>query len=238
MQNILQNFTNFLESDKPIYQAEETHISKKRLTKLERDKFSLDNHLKEVLIGNILGDVYMRRFSKESNTRIIFRQGANNSKYLFHLFDLFENFTLKRPSVTTIINKETNKSRDNISFSTLALPCFNEFYELFYLNGKKTVPKDIANYLTNVSLAYWIMDDGGFTGNGLKLYTNAFQIEELSLLIEALKTNFSLIATINKTSIANQYTLYFSKNQMPLIRNLVKNHMHPSMLYKLNTDES
>jgi hypothetical protein len=79
------------------------------------------------------------------------------------------------------------------------------------------------------------MDDGGFTGSGLKLYTNAFQIEELFLLIGALKINFSLIATINKTSIPNQYTLYLSKDQMPLIINLVKNHMHPSMLYKLNT---
>lgn len=144
-------FTDSLESDKSISQV---HDTKKRLTKLERDKFHLDSHLKEILIGNILGDVYMRRFSKKSNTRIIFRQGSKNSDYLFHLFDLFEKFTLKRPSVTTILNKETNKSRSNISFATLALPCFNEFYELFYINGKKVVPKDIANYLTNISLAY------------------------------------------------------------------------------------
>jgi hypothetical protein len=26
-------------------------------------------------------------------------------------------------------------------------------------------------------LAYWIMDDGGFTGSGLKLFTNAYNIE-------------------------------------------------------------
>jgi hypothetical protein len=49
--------------------------------------------------------------------------------------------------------------------------------------------------------------------------------EELFLLIEALKINFSLMATINKTSIPNQYTLYLSKDQMPLIINLVKNHI-------------
>ena len=30
------------------------------------------------------------------------------------------------------------------------------------------------------------MDDGGFTGHGLKLYTNAFNVEELQLLIKAL----------------------------------------------------
>ena len=52
------------------------------------------------------------------------------------------------------------------------------------------------------------MDDGGYTGNGLKLYTNAFRIEDLDLLIEALNKNFGLIATVNKTYINNQNTLY------------------------------
>ena len=78
------------------------------------------------------------------------------------------------------------------------------------------------------------MDDGGFTGSGLKLYTNAFKIEDLNLLIEALKINFGLIATINKTFINNQFTLYISKNQLPLVIDLVTKYMHPSMLYKLN----
>ena len=78
------------------------------------------------------------------------------------------------------------------------------------------------------------MDDGGFTGNGLKLYTNAFKIEDINLLKKTLKINFGLIATINKTSINNQYTLYISKNQLSLVVDQVTKYMHPSMLYKLN----
>jgi hypothetical protein len=78
------------------------------------------------------------------------------------------------------------------------------------------------------------MDDGGYTGNGLKLYTNAFKIEDLNLLIESLDKNFGLKATINKTSIKNQHTLYLSKSQLPLVIELVEEYMHPSMLYKLN----
>ena len=52
------------------------------------------------------------------------------------------------------------------------------------------------------------MDDGGFTGNGLNLYTNAFILEELHLLIKALDQNLGLKGTLNKTSINNQDTLY------------------------------
>lgn len=80
------------------------------------------------------------------------------------------------------------------------------------------------------------MDD--FSGSGVKLCTNAFNIDELKLLVEALDQNFSLKATTNKTSfplgLENQFTLYISKNQLPLLTNLVKEHIQPSMLYKLN----
>jgi hypothetical protein len=122
-----------------------------------------------------------------------------------------------------------------MSFSTLALPCFNEFYKSFYLEGKKIVPNNISEFITPVSLAYWIMDDGSFTGSGIKLHTNAFTIEELKVLIEALNMNFSFKASINVSNRDKaQYTLYISKNQLQLVRDLVIDHMHEDMMYKLN----
>jgi hypothetical protein len=129
-------------------------ILKKRLNKLERSNFKLDETLKQVLIGNILGDVYMRRFSVNSNTRIIFRQGSVNTDYLLHLYELFKEYSLKSPSITTIVDKDSKKSRSNLSFSTMALPCFNEYYDLFYLEGNKRVPLNISKHLTRISLAY------------------------------------------------------------------------------------
>jgi hypothetical protein len=182
----------------------------------------------------------MRRFSVNANTRVIFRQGSVNTEYLLHLYELFKKYSLKSPSITYILDKDTKKSRYNLSFATMALPCFNEFYNLFYLEGNKRVPLNISKYLTKReawSLAYWIMDDGGFTGARLKLYTNAYKIEDLNLLIEALDKNFGLKATINKTSIDKQYTLYISKTQLPLVIDLCasrEKYMHPTMLYKLN----
>jgi len=171
--------------------------SVKRISKTERSKFKLDFYLKQILIGNILGDVYRRRFSEKANVRIIFRQGYINASYLLHLYNLFQEFVLTPPSVSTVTDKNTGKIRYNLSFATLALPCFNELYESFYLEGKKIIPNNISDLLTEVSLAYWIMDDGSFTGSGLKLYTNAFSLEELNLLVEALDKNFSIKASVN-----------------------------------------
>jgi hypothetical protein len=33
-------------------------------------------------------------------------------------------------------------------------PIFNEFYDLFYKDGKKIIPKNIGELLTPISLAY------------------------------------------------------------------------------------
>jgi hypothetical protein len=90
-----------------------------------------------VLVGNILGDVYMRRFSSNSNVRIVFRQGSKNTSYLLHLYSLFQEFVSTSPSISKIKDKETGKFKYNISFVTLALPCFNELYESFDCEGKK-----------------------------------------------------------------------------------------------------
>jgi hypothetical protein len=127
---------------------------KKRFNNIERSNFILDDYLKQVLVGNILGDVYMRKFSEKANARIIFRQGSKNAEYLLHLYSIFQHFVLTPPSITTIIDKKTGKIRQNLSFATLALPCFNELYKSFYFKGKKVIPTNIANYLTSVSLAY------------------------------------------------------------------------------------
>jgi len=208
---------------------------KKRISNEERAKFQLDPFLKQVLVGNILGDVYLRKVSPKANVRLVFRQGSVNSSYLFHLYNLFQEFVTTPPSVSEVVDKKTGKSRFNLSFTTLALPCFNEIYETFYLDGKKIIPNNIAEYLTRVSLAFWIMDDGSFTGSGLKLHTNAFTLEELNLLIEALNKNFSIKATINISNREKaQYTLYISKSQLQLVIDLVKDHMHEDMMYKLN----
>ena len=61
-------------------------LQQKRLTNLERSNITLDDNLEQVLVGNILGDVYMRRFSTKANTRIVFRQGSINAAYLLHLY--------------------------------------------------------------------------------------------------------------------------------------------------------
>ena len=88
-------------------------------------------------MGIILGDVYMRIFSTKANTIIVFRQGSINAAYLLQIYSLYQKFVNTPPSVTSITDSATGKTRYNLNLTTLALPCFNQLYEKFYVNGKK-----------------------------------------------------------------------------------------------------
>jgi LAGLIDADG DNA endonuclease family len=79
------------------------------------------------------------------------------------------------------------------------------------------------------------MDDGTYTGAGIKLYTNAYTLEEVKLLITALKKNFNINSTIHNDNIEKkQYSIY--KSQIPLVKSLVKNYIILEMKYKLGKD--
>lgn len=45
-----------------------------------------------------------------------------------------------------------------------------------------------------VSLAYWICDDGTYTGSGLRLCTHAFSINDLERLIQVLDIKLGIKA--------------------------------------------
>jgi LAGLIDADG DNA endonuclease family len=83
------------------------------------------------------------------------------------------------PKVRITVGHRTREVR---SVFTYSLPCFNELFDLFYLDGKKIVPSNIAELLTPLGLAYWICDDGGRYRNTVRLATDGFTLEEVNLL--------------------------------------------------------
>jgi len=75
-----------------------------------------------------------------------------------------------RPHTARIGSKEYQQIR----FQTRSLAVFNQFHDLFYLNGVKVIPAIIVELLTPRALAFWAMDDGTrhSTGYGFYLCTH------------------------------------------------------------------
>jgi hypothetical protein len=129
---------------------------RKRLKKTERESFFLNDYLKEILVGLLLGDLFGRK--KGAYVNFIFKQGLTQQDYLNHLYSNFKNFTASAPKIVkNSPHPKNGKCYNSITFYTYSLPCFNELYNLFYVSlrsSKKVIPINIFYLLTPVSLAY------------------------------------------------------------------------------------
>lgn len=72
----------------------------------------------------------------------------------------------------------------------------------------KRVPLNIADYLSPLALALWIMDDGGRVGYGLKLATNSFTFEDTTRLSLVLSELYGIKSSVQKAGVPNQYHIY------------------------------
>lgn len=123
--------------------------------RLERGKIILPQNLKDILVGLILGDLYMQKSNKSINPNLQFEQGIVNKDYLFHLYDLFKDYCKPEPKISERKpDSRTNKIYSRVRFNTYHLPCFNELYDLFYVEGKKGIPLNIEELITPIGLAY------------------------------------------------------------------------------------
>lgn len=192
---------------------------------------SVEGYLEQVIIGNILGDAWMERKSKTGNARLRYQQ--TSPKHRARLYYVWQFYALWCNGFATLItrfDKRSDTVRYVLMFSTRAIPFFTFYYDLFYVNGVKTIPVNIADYLTSVSLAFWIMDDGHING-GLVLNTQGFTVDGVNLLVSALNTNFGLNSYMRYEAMLP--VIYIPKKDMDNVRSLVMPHMHASTYYKL-----
>jgi hypothetical protein len=201
---------------------------------VEKEAFSLSQELKDIAIGLLLGDLYARKQKLGVNACLAFRQGIVHEDYLNHLYEKFQYFCPQGPKIQTPKpDIRTGKVYRSIWFNTFSLPCFNELYKLFYFEGKKVIPLNIAELLTPLSLCYWICDDGGFNKvyGSLILSTQSFSLQEVNLLINVLNSKWNLNCTINKKG--SHFVIRIPSKSLPILQNLLKDIMPTMMKHKI-----
>lgn len=200
-----------------------------------------------VLVGCLLGDAYANQ-TKVNGTSFRFKQSVRHRDYLFFLYKFFFErgyctSTGPREYKTTLVNTNKNSSKTYYGneFDLFTFSSLNWLYELFYEGKVKVIKSELINYLTPMSLAFLIMDDGGWVSGSksVRISTNNFTLQEVELLRDMFKTKFDLDCTIQLLSKKggnnpkDKYSLYIKVASLPRLRELVVPYMHPSMLYKL-----
>ncbi len=212
--------------------------SVKRLCKAEREAFELRVESKEgqALVGLILGDGWFLRNKSKlggfQNSRFCFSQSVVHSDYFYFVYKFFKSYCQGSPYQFNKFSKLTGPT-SGLRFNTMNLPCFNFYYDLFYKHGKKHIPFNIIEYLTPISLAFWIQDDGYYHKRDrlIGLCTDGFSESEVDLLMEALTKKLSLKCRKERKN--TRYRIIIVTSSMDKVKNMVLEHFDESMKYKL-----
>lgn len=207
-----------------------------------KKQLKLQKFQREILVGTLLGDASMIS-SKTSSYSIKFEQKLMAAEYVDHLYEMFQEFVGTPPRVRNITGGGAN-DRQSIWFRTYKHPSFKFYYDIFYpkLNKdeqkrcKKSVPKIIHRLLTSRALAYWFMDDGTFSKlhKSYTFSTHGFDLSDQKILVNALKVNFGINASIHKDG--SYYKLYIKSESKQIFVYLIRPFIHPYFNYKLGLD--
>lgn len=150
-----------------------------------------------ILIGSLLGDGHLERRKSTHNTSLQIMRAKNDEEYLKYQFSIFKNLCGKKEiSHKSYLDKRTNKTYSSVYFRTKRLQELNSFYDGWYQNKTKIVPKNLV--LNPEIIAIWFADDGSIrkiqNRYEITLATNSFSKQEVLFLIDKLysiyKENF------------------------------------------------
>lgn len=181
---------------------------------------------KEFIVGTMLGDGCIRKSGKIPRLCIVH---SKKFELYFHwkIAQLDKYFNLWREQI------HPRKNSTLLYSETLQHNGLIEFYNKFYINGKKIVPDNIEEYITPYGLAIWFMDDGTLNNpSNQRIHTNSFKYEDQVKLQNLLKINFDLECKI-LTRKDGQHILSFNSKNSKKMTEIIRPYVIPSMTYKL-----
>ena len=87
----------------------------------------------QVLVGTLLGDAHLRANKNKSKYQYVVLQSAHHKEYVFHLYEIFKNYTSQPPKEYTFKDKRfPGKIYTRWSFYTSYQECFRFYAHQFY----------------------------------------------------------------------------------------------------------
>lgn len=197
----------------------------------------MNSFQKQAVIGMVLGDSNLS-INNQTNGRLRFSQGEKQLNYLNHKIDILRNLCGKDKPYFNISGYNKN---NKIYYKSTKTSCeFYDLYNLFYKDGIKHID-NILNLISEVSLAYWIMDDGycyKYNSNigqrcQYTLNTQSFTKEENEILISFFKEKFNLEAKMIFDKRCKKYFLQFDVESSIKLSKIIRKYIPVCMDYKL-----
>lgn len=185
-----------------------------------------------LIIGSLLGNSYLDK--NEKGVRVVFIKCSGNVEYLMQYYNYLKALgfcKLKRPNLNKVIIKK-NKILYYWKANSYYLTQFEWLYEMFYKQNRKTIPSNLKEYLTPLSLSTWYLD------NTDKLYlcdNQSFDLnnENLNYIAQILKDKYN-ICTYQNLESKGKLAFYIEDKSLNNFSETVKPYIPSSLQYKLN----
>ncbi len=188
----------------------------------------------EVLLGGLLGDGALSPTRSGHGARFRIGHGQAQTAYADWKASLFGNLRVSR----------TTNDAGAVFHDVQPLPELAELRDAVYLGGKKVLSYEYLKRLTPLSLAIWYQDDASFTvrskglqrrtegGSGrVEICVEALERTSRVRLREHLADTWDVYADLRERG--GKAVLVFPTAESVKLQELIADHVHPSMAYKL-----
>ena len=198
-----------------------------------KENLSLNSRQLRILLGSLLGDAHLESQSRPEIARLKIEHSYKQKEYVDWLYKEFKEWVRNGPREKT--RRVWGKEYKKYCFTTLSHTDLGNIRKLFYENDKKIVPKELLeNYLDELSLAIWFMDDGSVKSKkhkGVFLNTQGFTLREVKKLQEILKENFSIESTTREDKNGEQ--IYLGSDSGEKFIDTTREYILPCFEYKI-----
>jgi recombination protein RecA len=192
----------------------------------------------QVVLGGLMGDGHLAPNPRgRAGVRFRIGHGVRQMEYADWKASLLGNI----PQTRSV------RATGAVHIDLMPLPELGELREVVYWgDGKKHLTWDYLKALTPLALAIWYMDDGSFalrskglqdrTRNGsgrAEICVEAFSQGSRERLLEHLRDHFGLEAKVAPRGKRGKAVLTFTADSTYRLHELIAEHVHPSMEYKL-----
>jgi hypothetical protein len=198
-----------------------------RMMKLTKKQIS-------VLIGTILGGGFLQK-TGEKNARLRLEHSQKQKDYVLWKGGIFGRLFQGSPNFLERIHPKSGKTYKYCRWQSSATPVLGKWRKYFYLNGKKIIPSDIREILTEpITLAVWYMDDGYFNkiDRNSYIYLGRITRAEAEILQKSINDNFGILTTIYDKK-NKGFALFFGVNETKKLHTIIHPFIIPSLHYKL-----
>lgn len=175
-----------------------------------------------IILGSVLGDAYIYPQGK-----ICFDQSAGQKEYLMWKYESLKN--LCYPKVSRVVRFDHRYNKKNVSYRFFSRQYFRPLRHIFYVDGRKIVPKALREVFTPLVLAVWYMDDGHLEHGKYPLFaTESFSDLDIKLLTKIIYSNFGI-----ETKIDAKRRIRITSSSKNRFYKLVEPWVNPNLRYKL-----